>query len=75
MATAYIMGDLVHSAQMQTYYRTGGNVEKAKTYEPEGAEATKFLFLGLAAEGAICSVGKIIRTAGGIKYSGRVFRY
>ncbi len=48
---AYTTGDLFHSMQMQTYYRDKGNEEKAKTYEQEGADATKALIIeGLSAK-------------------------
>ena len=72
-ATAYFFGDLVHSAQMQTFYRDRGDEAKAKTYEKEGAEASKFLVFGLALDGAGYAVGKLTRTAG--KLNLRVFRY
>ena len=72
-ATAYFFGDLVHSAQMQTFYRDRGDEAKAKTYEKEGAEASKFLVFGLALDGAGYGVGKLTRTAG--KLNLRVFRY
>jgi hypothetical protein len=60
--TAYFWGNVMHSAQMQTYYRDQGNEFRAKQYEKEGADASIGLILGLAAEGAVFSVGKIAKT-------------
>jgi RES domain-containing protein len=72
-ATAYMMGDFVHSAQMQTYYRDQGNEAKAKTYEPEGAEASKGLAVVLTFEGVAYGVGKLL--SAGSKLNLRVYRY
>jgi RHS repeat-associated protein len=60
--TTYFLGGVVHSAQMQTYYRDQGNEFRAKQYEQEGAEASIGVILGLAAEGAIFGIGKIAKT-------------
>jgi RHS repeat-associated protein len=43
LGIAYSWGNMMHSAQMQTYHRDAGNEAKAKEYEAEGAQATKEL--------------------------------
>ena len=56
---AYTSGDLFHSMQMQTHYRDQGNEAKAKTYEQEGADASKNLTLEGLAYGTVSKLGAI----------------
>jgi hypothetical protein len=64
---AYSFGTMMHSAQMQSYYRDRGQEEIAKTYEAEGAQATKELIFegGLSVifkfTGKLISVTKTLR--------------
>jgi RHS repeat-associated protein len=69
IAAAYYLGDLTHSMQMQTHYRDQGNDVKAKTYEKEGAEASKVVILGLLADGAVFTVGKVAQS---IKFAKKI---
>ncbi len=57
LASSY--GDFFHSMQMQSYYRGQGNENKAKSYEKEGAEATKDLTLNGLASKVVSTLGKI----------------
>ena len=67
--TAYFLGDVFHSAQMQTYYRDQGNEFRAEQYEGEGAEASKALVLdGILFVGSKF-VGKIISSTSKMKAS------
>lgn len=60
---AYTSGDLFHSMQMQTHYRDQGNEAKAKTYEQEGADASKNLTLEGLAYGTVSKLGAIQKIA------------
>lgn len=62
-ATAYSLGNLLHSAEMQSYYRDRGRDDIAKQYEAEAQQASTELIIEGITGGAARGVGKIIRTA------------
>lgn len=61
--TAYALGDLTHSMQMQTYYRDKGDIAKAKTYEKEGAEASKNLIVDVFATAVVSKLSNLQKIA------------
>jgi len=61
LGTTFSTGKLFHSAEMQTYHRDRGEEEKAKSYELEGAEASKELFIEGLVAGAGYSVSKVYK--------------
>ncbi|MET3047424.1 deaminase domain-containing protein [Flavobacterium covae] len=75
LTTAYYLGEVSHSMQMQTYYRDQGNEIMAKKYEAEGAKASKELIISGVCFVAVKGISKIYTATKTFKESSEKLKF